>query len=227
MKNSRKKRCARRLSNKKIFIPVDGNFSDENTIHLDEFEAIRLCDYEHLSQIEAAKHMNVSRATIQRLLLSSREKIVDSFLNDKIININNQTKNIILKGENNMARDNSKPYIVAFPTSDKATVDEHFGHTKLFALYTILNNEVTDIKFVTPPPHEPGALPAFLASQKVNVIVTGGMGRMAVDLFKQNNIDVILGASGSIQDNLSDFIEGDLESTGSACDHQEDEHHHH
>lgn len=227
MQNTRKKRCARRLDNSKKFIPETGITTEIVALDLDEFEAIRLCDYENLSQIDASKSMGVSRATIQRLLLSGRKKIVDAFLHNKIISINNKTENIILKGENNMTRDNSKPYIIAFPTSDKITVDEHFGHTKLFALYTVLNNEITEINFVTPPPHEPGVLPRFLAEKNANVIVTGGMGRMAINLFKANDIDVILGASGTLEENIKDFLHGDLESTGSACDHHDGEHHHH
>jgi predicted Fe-Mo cluster-binding NifX family protein len=65
-------------------------------------------------------------------------------------------------------------------------------------------------------------MPKFLAEQKANVILCGGMGQMAVNLFKQNNVDVILGAAGSIDQNVQVFLSGDLESTGSACDHEHD-----
>lgn len=58
-------------------------------IELDEFEAIRLCDYEDKNQIEASEVMHVSRATVQRLLSSGRKKIVDSLLNSKVLHINN------------------------------------------------------------------------------------------------------------------------------------------
>ncbi|MBI9100273.1 MAG: dinitrogenase iron-molybdenum cofactor, partial [Spirochaetaceae bacterium] len=48
---------------------------------------------------------------------------------------------------------------------------------------------------------------------------TGGMGGMAVNLFKEQNIDVILGAKGTIEDTLKTYLEGELASTGSVCDH--------
>ena len=47
---------------------------------------------------------------------------------------------------------------------------------------------------------------------------------MAINLFKESNIDVILGAEGSVDDNLQEFIKGELSSTGSACEHDHDHH---
>lgn len=54
---------------------------------LDEFEAIRLCDYDGKSQIEASEQMNISRGTVQRLLQSGRYKLVDALLHSKGIMI--------------------------------------------------------------------------------------------------------------------------------------------
>ena len=61
-----------------------------NNIEADEFEAIRICDYEGQSQIEASALMEISRGTVQRLLNSGRKKIIDSFLNKKAIIIKNK-----------------------------------------------------------------------------------------------------------------------------------------
>jgi len=58
-----------------------------NILELAEFEAMRLCDMEGKSQIEAGKIMNISRGTIQRLLDSGRKKLVDALLNGKCIKI--------------------------------------------------------------------------------------------------------------------------------------------
>ena len=54
---------------------------------LDEFEALRLCDYDGMNQIEAAEAMGISRGTVQRLLASGRRKVVDSLLNQKALRI--------------------------------------------------------------------------------------------------------------------------------------------
>lgn len=68
----------------------------ENTLKLEELEAIRLKDLEGLEQNECADRMEVSRPTFQRILLSAREKIADSLVNGKAVNIEggNFTQNI-------------------------------------------------------------------------------------------------------------------------------------
>jgi predicted DNA-binding protein (UPF0251 family) len=62
-------------------------FLDEVIITRDEFEAIRLRDYEGLTQTEAAKKMGISQPTFQRLYESARKKIADALINGKAIRI--------------------------------------------------------------------------------------------------------------------------------------------
>jgi predicted Fe-Mo cluster-binding NifX family protein len=108
---------------------------------------------------------------------------------------------------------------IAFPTNDRMTVEEHFGHAKEFAFANVKDGKVISTEYLTPPPHEPGVIPAFVGEKKATAIITGGMGGMAIDLFKQQGIDVILGAKGSINETLETYIQGELASTGSACTH--------
>ncbi len=228
MITSRKKRYARRLDSSRIYNPVGvpKNSLETVFIKLDEFEALRLVDYEGLSQIEAGEEMQVSRATVQRLLLSGRKKFIDVLLGNKALEIKNEITNIKLKGENNMNIEEKLVKKIAFPTSDKVTVDEHFGHCKEFVIYTIEENEVKEVNYVQPPEHTPGSFPKYLGTQGVDVIITGGMGAMAVNLFKQQNIDVVLGAKGRIDVNLSEYLGGFLTSKGSVCDHDSETHKH-
>jgi len=53
----------------------------------DEIEAMRLCDYEELDQEEAAKKMNISRGTVQRLLYSGRKKVIEAITQSKALKI--------------------------------------------------------------------------------------------------------------------------------------------
>jgi predicted DNA-binding protein (UPF0251 family) len=89
---NKKKRCCRFLEDEIVFKPTGLMMKDLEINHLDadEFEAIRICDYEGLTQIEASEKMGISRGTIQRLLTSGRKKILDSFLNTKAIIIKNE-----------------------------------------------------------------------------------------------------------------------------------------
>ena len=221
MINSRKKRYARRLDSSRSYKPVGVSKSNLETVYikLDEFEALRLVDYEGLSQIEAGEEMQISRATVQRLLISGRKKFIDVLLGNKALEIKNEITNIKLKGENKMNIEEKLIKRISFPTSDKVTVDEHFGHCKEFVIYTIEENEVKEVSYVIPPEHTPGSFPKYLGEQGVDVIITGGMGAMAVNLFKQQNIDVVLGAKGRIDVNLSEYLGGFLTSKGSMCEH--------
>lgn len=225
MRLNKKSRYCRRLDNEKIYKPIGMpcNTLKETFIDLDEFEAMRLCDYDGLSQVEASEQMKVSRATVQRLLNSGRYKLIDAFLEYKIIHIKNETKNIKLKGENNMNTNLKSELKIAFPTTDKVNVDEHFGHCAYFAIYNVKDGKVVSNEYVEAPPHEPGVFPKFLGKLNVSVIITGGMGQRAVRLFKEQQIEVILGAKGPISDNLNEYLEGFLESKGDPCDKTHEE----
>jgi predicted DNA-binding protein (UPF0251 family) len=54
----------------------------------EEFEAIRLADYENLTQEEAAAKMNISRPTFTRLYNKARKNISKAFVEGKAIIIN-------------------------------------------------------------------------------------------------------------------------------------------
>jgi len=69
-------------------------FLEEVKLTLDEFEAVRLCDYEGKSQVEASEMMGVSRRTFQRALKSARYKITDFLLNKKFLKIINKQTNV-------------------------------------------------------------------------------------------------------------------------------------
>jgi len=57
------------------FGPEGIQAGEETIISLDEFEAIRLIDYDGMDQSEAAKIMNVSRQTVGRILKAGRGKL--------------------------------------------------------------------------------------------------------------------------------------------------------
>lgn len=60
---------------------------EENCLSVEEIEAIRLRDLEHLEQQQCAEKMNVSRPTFQRVLASARKKVADSLIAGKALRI--------------------------------------------------------------------------------------------------------------------------------------------
>ena len=60
---------------------------DSIVLERDEVEAIRLADLNSLSHEDAALKMQISRATFGRIVKSARNKIANSILNGKAIEI--------------------------------------------------------------------------------------------------------------------------------------------
>lgn len=58
---------------------------DKVSINIEEYEALKLCDYEGLTQIEAAELMRVSRPTFTRIYESVRAKIASAFVEGREI----------------------------------------------------------------------------------------------------------------------------------------------
>ena len=98
----------------------------------------------------------------------------------------------------------------------------HFGHAEQFAFVDVDVDARTvgPIDTLTPPPHEPGVLPAWLAEQGAGIIIAGGMGQRAQQLFAEHGIDVVAGASAGAPDELARaYLDGDLETGPNACEH--------
>ena len=110
---------------------------------------------------------------------------------------------------------------VAIPIAD-GKLAVHFGHCAQFAIIdtdpaakTILKTEL-----VTPPPHEPGVLPRWLAERGVQTVIAGGMGQRAQSLFAERCIAVVVGAPSEAPEKLvADYLAGTLQAGDNVCDH--------
>ena len=70
------------------FMPAGRGIPGKETIlTVEEFEAIRLKDHEELDQNDAAKRMEISQPTFQRIYNSARKKIADSLVNGRPLRI--------------------------------------------------------------------------------------------------------------------------------------------
>ena len=73
----------------------------ETIISVDEFEAIRLKDFQGFEQEDCAEKMDISQPTFHRLILSARKKIADSIVNGKALKIEGGNFEIIPQNKNN------------------------------------------------------------------------------------------------------------------------------
>lgn len=107
--------------------------------------------------------------------------------------------------------------------SEQTMVTGHFGHCESFLIFDTEDGKILRSESIPNPGHRPGFLPVFLSDLGVNVIISGGMGGGAVDIFDSKGIEVVTGANGAAEDAVKRYLAGELKSTGSVCN----EHQHH
>lgn len=100
----------------------------------------------------------------------------------------------------------------------------HFGHCENFIFFDTADGKITEVTSVPNPGHRPGFLPNFLADNGAKVIISGGMGGGAVDIFNERDVEVILGVMGDAQAAVEQYLRGELVSTGSICHNHEHAH---
>ena len=109
----------------------------------------------------------------------------------------------------------------AVPVSN-GVLAQHFGHCEYFAIFDVdeKSKEITGKNLLAPPEHQPGVLPEWLARQGVGVVIAGGMGSRAQELFHQKNIQVIIGSTESDPEKaVSSLLSGKLVVGDNVCDH--------
>jgi predicted Fe-Mo cluster-binding NifX family protein len=113
----------------------------------------------------------------------------------------------------------------AIPTLDGKSC-AHFGHCQSFAVVEVNDGRPGAVQFLNPPAHQPGTYPRFLADQGVDVVIAGGMGVMAQNLFRENKIEVHMGVG--VEDPrllVEQFLRNELPTGDNLCDHGTEGHH--
>ena len=107
-------------------------------------------------------------------------------------------------------------------------VSHHFGRCPCYILVDVYNEEVQVVRSIDNPyarKHQPGMVPEYIHDQGVQVMISGGMGRRAIDFFEQLGIEVATGAEGTVQMTLDRYFNGEL--NGAQPCRESVEHHDH
>lgn len=96
-------------------------------------------------------------------------------------------------------------------------VAQHFGHCEGFCIFETNNGQIVEENTVANPGHKPGFLPNFLGDMGIEVMIAGGMGGGAIEIFNERKIEVIIGAEGNAKTAVESYLKGELKSTGSVC----------
>ena len=130
------------------------------------------------------------------------------------------TKEIVPeKVQEEIQKTDTENLIFAIPVAD-GKLCSHFGHCEQFALIETDNGKIRSTTMHTPPAHEPGVLPKWLHEKGAKIVLAGGMGDRAQDLFTQNGIKVITGVPMDSPESLVNQYLADALLTGdNVCDH--------
>ena len=223
------------------FVPEGIGAGEQVTLTLDEYEAIRLIDFEKYTHAQCAKQMDISRTTVTELYESARYKIADCIVNGKALFISGghyrfcdgtagfccgrncrradggaEKTPVKMKGEKIMR--------IAV-TYENGQIFQHFGHTEEFKLYDIEDGKITGSQVVSTNGQGHGALAGFLTEAKVDALICGGIGGGAQTALAQMGIKLYGGVSGSADEAVAAYLEGKLDYNPDVhCSHHEHEH---
>lgn len=113
---------------------------------------------------------------------------------------------------------------IALPTKEDGTIDSHFGHCQFYTICT-LDEQGQPVKYermdspvgcgcksnIAPRLHEMG----------VEVMLAGNMGDGAVNVLSNNQIKVVRGCSGRVEDVVKAYLDGTLDDSGITCHEHE------
>lgn len=222
-------------------MPAHCRFSPEQpaqgeavVLAVEEYETIRLVDFQGLTQEEAAAQMGVARATVQRIYAQARQKLAAFLVEGRPLQIGGGSY-AICRGKNCRGcrgsiplpkRKGCKQMKIAV-TYENGNVYGHFGHTEQFKIYDIVDGMLADTQVVPTNGSGHGALAGFLTDHGVDCLICGGIGPGAQTALAEAGIKLYAGCSGDADQCVTDLLAGTLVYAEAAtCDHHHGEEDH-
>jgi predicted Fe-Mo cluster-binding NifX family protein len=110
---------------------------------------------------------------------------------------------------------------VAIPV-ENGMLCAHFGHCEKFYIAVIEGDKIKNELEIIPPEHQPGLYPKWIKAQGVACVIAGGMGDSAQTLFKNEGVELFIGAPIKPADDLiKDYIHGILKRGVNSCSHHD------
>lgn len=180
----------------------------------DEYEVIRLVDYERLTHEQCAARMDISRTTVTEIYESARFKLADSLTNGKRLEIGGGKYRLCdgagAAGCNKVcirsANHNDYPDVRQMKgektmriavTYENGEVFQHFGHSAQFKLYDVEDGKIVSERVLDTNGSGHSALAELLSKSSVDALICGGIGGGAQTALAQAGIKLYGGVSGS------------------------------
>ena len=123
-------------------------------------------------------------------------------------------------GAEKSGRINDKKIIRIATPVDKNSISDHFGHAEKFLVFEAdrQNNTISGPEELKPPEHDTGVVPEWLAGEKIDLVIVGGIGRKAIEILADHDIEVMAGIEvRDPAEAVRSYLAGQLHSGGGIC----------
>lgn len=224
------------------FAPWGVKGGEQVLLAVDEFETVRLVDYEKRTHEQCARQMGISRTTVTEMYERARTKIADCIVNGKTLCISGGNYTLCdgsaktccgktcsraeYAAETAGKRKEERMMKIAV-TFENGNVFQHFGHTEQFKVYEIEDGKVTGTQVMDTQGSGHGALAGLLSEWNVDTLICGGIGAGAQMALAEAGIRLYGGVSGSADEAVNGLLAGSLSFNPNVrCDHHGQGHHH-
>ena len=207
------------------FGPEGSGNTDTVVFKLDEYETIRLIDYQKLTQEECAEAMGVSRATVTSIYENARYKLADAMVNGKRIRITGGSYRIDSIPASTEVGEKGDDIMRIAVTYEDGMVGQHFGRTEQFKIYDIADGAVSSSQIIDTNGTGHGALAGFLRAAEVETLICGGIGMGARVALQEVGIKLLPGVNGNADAVVKDYLADELDyDPNTECHHHDHEH---
>ena len=224
------------------FAPCGAENMEQVVLTVDEFETIRLIDYEKKTHEQCARQMGISRTTVTEMYEKARTKIADCIVNGRRLCISGgkyalcdgsawrccgkKCDRVEYAAETAGKRKEDRIMKIAV-TYENGNVFPHFGHTEQFKVYDIIDGKVAGAQVMDTNGSGHGAIAGMLSAWEVDTLICGGIGAGAQTALAEAGIRFYGGVSGSADEAVEALLAGKLAFDPDVqCDHHGEGHHH-
>lgn len=225
------------------FVPADAADASAHApvvMTLDEYECLRLIDYEGADQAACAASMDVARTTVQAVYVSARQKLARALVCGLPLEIQGGSYETceaprpdcccaarLRHGCPRILTQKRSEHTMklAVTYSPDGQIFQHFGKTQAFKVYDIEKGAIkaSEVKDTEGQGH--GALAGLLKGWGVDTLLCGGMGMGAKNALAEAGIDIYAGCTGAADDAVNALLAGTLAKNDAAtCDHHHGAH---
>jgi predicted Fe-Mo cluster-binding NifX family protein len=109
---------------------------------------------------------------------------------------------------------------IAVPVTNENQVDSHFGHCESYNVFTISDKyELSGMKNIESPLGCgcKSDIAGVLATNGVTILLAGGIGGGAINVFNSCGIKVIRGCTGDSAEVVKQYLSGSIQDSGRSC----------